>query len=210
MIPKVSIITAAWMRPWGLLGALRSAQAQTLREHEHIVVGDGCPEAERVVKAAGDDRTVYVGLPERVGDWGVTPLLEGLKVARAPWIAVLADDNVWRPRFLERLYAVAEKNRDAAFIYGCREVRAKNGDLKDHPQYYDEDRPRWNGIDLGEAIYSRAALDRFGPWRWEGDKCYDWQWFERVMEAGGKWIHVPDCFEFIFYEDHLRARLGGR
>jgi len=201
--PKVSILTTTYARPWGLLAAMRCVQAQTFRDIEHVIVADHCPHADDVVRELRDDRTRYLNLERNANDLGVTPLNTALSLARGDWIAVLADDNLFAPDWVETLYEAAKDRPDVAFVYGCCEVRHKEGKMKDYPVFRDEPYPHWQGIDLGECLYRREVFDKYGPWEFLKDGgpnySYDWAKIEEFLRGGEKWVHVPRAFGFVFY-----------
>ena len=203
--PKISVLTSTFNRPFGLLAAMRRVEAQTFRDFEQIVIADHCPEAQRVYDHEQTERTRFVNLPENHNDLGVTPLNEGLKLARGEWIAVLADDNLIAREHLARLHEVAEKNPDAGLIWGCCELRHKAGKQRGFPQFRDEPWLTWRGVDLGECLYHRTMFEKYGPWEYASNYSFDWQKIEQIKLGGEKCVHVPDCHTFIFYvdDDHL-------
>ena len=205
MQPAISVVTATYKRPWGLLAALRCVQAQSFQDTEHIIVADHCPEAERVVKAAGDNKTIFFNLAENSNDLGVTPANTGAGMAAGEWVAVLADDNLWHRDWLASLYGVAkDAPEDVGIVYGCREVRKKNGSMKGYPKFTTEPWPHWQGIDLGECLYRRSCFEEHGAWvrdhKGRKNYSYDWELIERWMRNGVKWVHVPNAWDFVFYD----------
>lgn len=207
--PKVSVLTATYNRPYGLLGAIRSVQAQTFKDYEHIVVGDHCPAADRVTEAVDDKRIVYRNLEKNNNDLGVTPLNIAFGMARAEWIAVLADDNLWKPDHLERLYQGVLEHPNVAFCYGSCEVRHKTGRSQGYPIFRDSKWPAWKAIDLGESLYNKKIVEHYGLWSQDkGSYSYDWGLYEAMIRGGEKWHHVPRCFTFCFYVEDEAVKLG--
>jgi len=90
----VSVVIPTLSRPDLVNRAVHSALAQTVKEIEVIVVVDGPDDATHsVLKEIGDPRLRVLGLPERGG----APIARnaGVSEARAPWVALLDDDDEW-------------------------------------------------------------------------------------------------------------------
>jgi glycosyltransferase involved in cell wall biosynthesis len=96
--PLVSVIIPAFKPVW-LDEALESVRRQTLPAYEIIVVDDGSPEP---VKPARSDDIILVR-HANAGPGGARN--RGVAIGRAPWIAFLDSDDVWRPTKLEKQLA---------------------------------------------------------------------------------------------------------
>lgn len=127
--PLVSIVIPTYENHEGLrTRAVPSALAQSYANVEVVVVGDAAPdETEQALTSLGDARVRYENLerrgpyPEdREGLWftgGIPPLNRALELAGGAWIAVLNDDDAFRPRMVESLLALARERR-AEVAYG--------------------------------------------------------------------------------------------
>ena len=94
--PEVSVVIPTRSRPDLVLRAVRSVLRQTMTNFEVVVVIDGPdPETEAVLDALGDPRVRSVPLPESTG--APTARNIGVREARAPWTALLDDDDEWLP-----------------------------------------------------------------------------------------------------------------
>ena len=128
MTPRVSVVVPTHARPQLVRRAVDSALAQSLAEIEVIVVVDGHDPATLDVLRAIDDRRVRVHV-EAVAGGQAAAINHGVRRARAPWTALLDDDDEWRPRKLETQLAVAEASPHASPVVGCRFVaRSASGD----------------------------------------------------------------------------------
>jgi hypothetical protein len=136
--PLVTIAIPTYANARGLLErSLPSALAQTHRNIEIVVVGDGSPpDVEQTVRKFSDRRIRFLNL-ERRGPYpddpdalwyvaGTMPLNEALRVARGQWIAVLNDDDEFRPDHVERLVALARERR-AEVAYGRLAMHKPDG-----------------------------------------------------------------------------------
>jgi glycosyltransferase involved in cell wall biosynthesis len=97
--PSVSVVIPTRNRPVLVTRALRSVLAQTLDDIEVIVVVDGPDDATcDTLAAIGDNRLRVVALPESAGAPNARNV--GVREARAPWTALLDDDDEWLPEKL--------------------------------------------------------------------------------------------------------------
>jgi glycosyltransferase involved in cell wall biosynthesis len=98
--PQVSVVIPTRSRPELVPRAVRSALAQTVTDIEVIVVVDGPDEATRPALAdqLTDPRLRLVELP--VSGGGPAARNTGVAHARAPWVALLDDDDEWLPEKL--------------------------------------------------------------------------------------------------------------
>ncbi|MFY1578915.1 glycosyltransferase family 2 protein [Verrucosispora sp. WMMD703] len=94
--PKVSVVIPTFARPELVSRAVRSALAQTVTDIEVIVVVDG-PDEEtgKALAEIGDPRLRVVELPGKGG--APNARNTGVREARAPWTALLDDDDEWLP-----------------------------------------------------------------------------------------------------------------
>jgi Glycosyl transferase family 2 len=121
--PLVSIVIPTYENVEGLrTRSIPSALAQTYANVEVVVVGDAAPDATAEVLAGfGDPRVRYENLErrgpypeEREALWhvaGIPPLNRGFELSRGSWLAVLNDDDAYRPQMVETLLALAREQR---------------------------------------------------------------------------------------------------
>ncbi len=108
--PLVSVIIATYNWSSVLRYAISSALAQTLRDFEVIVVGDGCTDDSEQVVASFRKRSLrWCNLPENTGGQA-TPNNTGLAMARGKYAAYLSHDDLWMPHHLERLVDAIESS----------------------------------------------------------------------------------------------------
>lgn len=118
--PAVSVVIPTFRRPALVVEAARSALAQTLAAIEVVVVvdGEGCDGTAEALGALDDPRLVVLRPGRQLGNAGARN--HGIAAARAPWIALLDDDDLWMPDKLERQMAEAGAS-DARFpVVSCR------------------------------------------------------------------------------------------
>jgi glycosyltransferase involved in cell wall biosynthesis len=112
--PRVSVLIGCWNNADTLERAARSILDQTVRDIELIVVDDGSTDdTPAVVDGLGDPRVRRLALPHM----GISRSLnEGLREARAPFVAIQDADDWSEPERLERQLAVLEARPDVAVV----------------------------------------------------------------------------------------------
>lgn len=117
--PKISVVIPTYKRPDLVLVAIASAGQQSFRDIEIIVAVDGAePATLSALEGVDEPRLRILPLEPRRGNAGARNA--GIAAARAPWIALLDDDDSWKPQKLERQIEVALA-ADAAFpVVSCR------------------------------------------------------------------------------------------
>jgi glycosyltransferase involved in cell wall biosynthesis len=115
--PRVTVLIGCWNNADTLERAARSILDQTLRELELIVVDDGSTDdTPAVVESLGDERARRLALSHM----GISRSLnEGLRAARAPFVAIQDADDWSEPERLERQVAVLDRRPEVAVV-GCR------------------------------------------------------------------------------------------
>jgi glycosyltransferase involved in cell wall biosynthesis len=117
--PDVSVVIPTFSRPELVTRAVRSALAQTVHDIEVIVVIDGPDDATRAALATiTDARLRVVALPQRGGAPNARNV--GVREARAPWTALLDDDDEWLPHKLAVQLDLANGARVPMPIVGSR------------------------------------------------------------------------------------------
>ena len=95
-LPEVSVVIPTRNRPHLVTRAVRSVLDQTVPDVEVIVVIDGPDDdTPKALAEIGDPRVRPIALPERGGAPNARNV--GVREARAPWTALLDDDDEWLP-----------------------------------------------------------------------------------------------------------------
>ncbi len=107
---KFSITIPAYKRTY-LKEAIDSCLAQTYQDFELIIVNDASPEdLDSIVNLYSDERIRYfknetnIGGKDLVASWN-----KCLSLARGEYFALLCDDDLYEPTFLEELFKLANK-----------------------------------------------------------------------------------------------------
>ena len=113
--PAFSVIIPAYNTAPFIAATLASVLAQTVTDHEIIVINDGSPDTPELEKAIAPfrDRIHYI-VQENRGLSGARNT--GIAAARADLIALLDSDDVWEPEYLEHQLEVLQ-NGDFDVVY---------------------------------------------------------------------------------------------
>jgi glycosyltransferase involved in cell wall biosynthesis len=118
MTPAVSVCVPTYDHAAFLGQTIASVLAQSLRDFELIVVDDGSTDdTPAVVARFGDPRIAFVRNDRNVGaaaNWN-----RAVRLARAPYVKLLCDDDVLYPTCLERQAAVLADARHAGVELVC-------------------------------------------------------------------------------------------
>jgi glycosyltransferase involved in cell wall biosynthesis/Flp pilus assembly protein TadD len=113
--PLVSVITPTYNRPERLLRAVKSVLDQTFQNFEIIVVNDGGPDLEHLLRPLNRKRNIvylnHGGNRERSAARN-----SGIKLARGKYLAYLDDDDLFYPDHLQTLVGLLE-NSDYQVAY---------------------------------------------------------------------------------------------
>ncbi len=223
--PQVSVVIPTLHRPELLTQrALRSALAQTLRDIEVIVVVDGPdPATEAALRAVDDARLRVLALPRNVGPSEARNL--GVDAARAPWVALLDDDDEWAPEKLERQLAAATTSACARPVVVCRyRLPHPDGERLEPPRFpqagerlgdYLMARRRWLERDhtlMSSVLFAPRALFREVPFRTAARSHEDWDWLIRVTDLPGVQVEgLPEHLAtYTFHEARPHVGSAGR
>ena len=176
--PVVSVVVVNWNRRDLLAACLESLRAQTWQDFEIIVVDNGSSDGSADWVAREWPGAVLIRNPDNRGFCGANN--QGIRLARAPWVALLNNDAEAEPRWLEALLEAGEQSPDIGMV-ACKIVSHDDPRVIDkvgHLIYPDgQNRGRGSGaIDRGQfdrveevawpdgaaAIYRKAMLDEIG------------------------------------------------
>ncbi|MFK7921324.1 MAG: glycosyltransferase family 2 protein [Bacteroidia bacterium] len=116
--PKVTVVIPTYKRTAYLEKALISVSGQTFADFEVLVVNDFPPfkdTVDEVVAKVNDDRIRVIHHVQNGGE--SQSRNSALAEARGEIIALLDDDDVWKPQFLERSVAVHDANPNVGIVY---------------------------------------------------------------------------------------------
>lgn len=192
---KVDVGIPAFKRPHLLVEAIESVLAQTLAEFR-LTISDNGPGGGEVEDAVApyrsDPRVSYVATGGVAQHANLTSLIQ---TGDAPYVALLHDDDVWQPEFLERHVAFLEAHPD------CGPVFSNSYEMDEHGR-----RTRDRVLPLREGLYSS---EEFLPVLYEGNPVAPPTLLVRrsAYEAVGPWF-TADLRRYFDYE--MLFRLAAR
>jgi glycosyltransferase involved in cell wall biosynthesis len=213
--PLVSVTIATVGRPELLrTRSLPSVLGQTYRDLEVVVVGDAAgAETEEAAASFGDERVRYSNLsrrenlPDRRHRWlvGSTHARnEAMRLARGQWVMAFDDDDELHPDAVERLLALARRER-AEVAYG-----RFRGHWSDQVLEAGEFPPRRGEFSWGPAIY-HAGL-RFLTREFAAgylDAPGDWYLAERMLRIGVRFAMLDEIVLEVYPSEHSYATGDG-
>ena len=198
-MPTISVVISTYNRAALLTQrCLPSVAAQTFRDYEIIVCGDGPqPETKAALLGFLDAPVTFVELPQRQQypedpgqAWcvlGLEARNKAMDLATGEWLAPLDDDDSWSPRHLELLLArQAESNADV--VYSRSEATWADG----HKSFYGAWPPRHFAFCSGSEIIRREMGYRFDPKCIERGLPEDGDMIDRMVTDGRKFAMIQD------------------
>ncbi len=211
---RFTVVIPSYRRPQFLVEALRSVLAQSHSDWELWVL-DNCSQdgTEDIVRGFADKRINYICHPRNIGlhlNWKAA-----LTAGCDEWIAMLEDDNIWKPTHLETAWKTIRAHGQSVDLVasGCRAF----GDNNDWPMAAPylrgrTDTIRWvpNSENITELLWGtpvmastvvvrRTALANIDwgheTWPW----CHDfWLWAQVILSKG----FAYDPVETMLYRYH--------
>jgi glycosyltransferase involved in cell wall biosynthesis len=174
--PAVSIVTSTYNRAEVIRAGIESVLAQNFRNWEMCIVGDCTPDdTAGTVASYRDPRLRFYNLPEKSppGSHGAIAKNHAIfQMARAPYIAYLDDDDLYRPNYVSTMMGYMHAHPEAVFAYcRCMYRDKKTGRrVWGNPfqrflhGYSREKLLRYNFIDTDCVVHKKAILDEVGGW----------------------------------------------
>lgn len=188
--PKVGVCIPTYNRAGYLREAIDSVLAQSYQDYELLVVDNASTDhTSRVVGSYNDPRISYhrnesnIGM---VGNWN-----RCLELAKGEYVAILHDDDLWLPRFLERTIAVLDLHPGVGFIHTARYNTNGDGSRRRLRRPWSEDiveagRVHFEKLMLrcevscSTVVVRRSVYSRLGHYDERLDYCPDWEMWLRI------------------------------
>jgi len=176
--------------------AIESILAQTIKDFELIIVNDASPNPiTDIVKKYNDPRIKYFINEQNIG--GLDPVSNWnkcLSYAQGDYFALLCDDDIYEPTFLEKMLYLAELYPDCnVFKSGVSEINEKNEVVNSYPES-----PNWEScVDYIRAVYARIRKQTISEWFFRRQHMINCGGYENVpMAWGADYLSI-----FIFSKD---------
>jgi len=118
MKPKISIITSTYWRPDLLSRCIQSVQRSTMRDYEHIIIGDHDPFPKAVYEEySEDDRIKYYEVPGPYKyNLGAAAFRVGRAKATSDYICYALDDDLAHTNHLQVHYDIFKSTNNEASL----------------------------------------------------------------------------------------------
>jgi len=194
---KVSVIIPTYNRCRLLAETLTSVCRQTWHDHEIIVVDDGSVDGTRRLVAASSDQLVY----HHIQHAGASAARNaGLDIAGGEYIAFLDSDDLWKPRFLERMMAALDAAPVAGFVY-CDYATFDAHGMVQRAYLPPQHKQRGNlftqlletdFISTGALLIRRRCFHRIGRFDPDLEIAHDWDlWLRLAREFDAEYVDEP-------------------
>jgi GT2 family glycosyltransferase len=204
---QISVVVRTKDRPQILERALYSLSNQTFLDLQVVVVNDGIQDVAAVAARVEDRLDVtYIHNSRSLGR--TASINEGLRHAKAPWIAYLDDDDILYPWHFEALLSAAKDGSQVVYADYNRALFGASADAiatriqPVTPWTYDRTELLvQNYLPINSYMHSRDALDHCGEWNETFDRLED---YEFLLRLSGLYAfrHVPKVTsEYRFYVD---------
>lgn len=214
--PDITIITATYHRPDLLARCIKSVQASTFKNYEHIVVSDHCPKARQVYELFSDDKRIkfFENPPPHYPNHGERAHNLGIEKATSDYICYVTDDNIILPNHLERIHHhLTSGNGDVVFLR-THMVRIGRGNgmvqkivarslLKDlEPEkHVPQDLTGIYSKDMSQMGHTKEIISRCGPWK-PTHECpggIEDNEFMKRLEAAASNVINEEVYSNIYY-----------
>lgn len=210
----VTVVIPTYKRTAYLKVALESVIRQTYSHFECLVVNDSPPFREKVdevVASIGDERIRVIHNPQNGGE--SFSRNNAIRAAKGEIIALLDDDDYWKPGFLQQHVTKHEANPDLGIVY-CGYVKFWDDELLGTREYFaDQTPPR----DMYQAMLSgkfvlasssivsirRSCFEDCGTFDSALPSFADWDMWVRIAQKY-PFGNIPESL--TYYRHHLGER----
>ena len=174
---KFSIVTPSYNQAEFIADTLKSVQAQSYTDVEHIVIdGGSSDETDKVVRKFRNDLKVYLSEKD---DGQTDAINKGFRYADGDIYAYLNSDDYYLGHTLEVVAKAFQENPDIDIIYGdCVFVDREGQFLRYFSEISDFDKDRLlsntNHIMQPATFWRRSVFDKFGPFDKTLHFGFDW------------------------------------
>ncbi len=202
--PTISVIMPAYQAEAFIANSIRSAQQQTLRPLEILVVDDGSKDNTAEVAAACGD---LVRVIRQANGGPASARNTGAREARGEWLAFLDADDGWVPNKLER--QVAHIDDSITLLYACSTLD-ENTQLVPDDQTFDD---LWirNTVPTSSVLVRKRDFDAVGGF--DEDRSImaveDYNLWLRLRHRGFQFRVVRErLFEYTPAPNNLSGQFG--
>lgn len=193
--PKITIITPTWKRPIEIIDrCIRSVNAQSFKDWEHIICSDGFEEnVKTFVEQENEPRRIYKSLCKHEGIYANNVRQACLKISKGEYILFLDDDNIIFPHYLEKMIKALENTKENIGFSVCRIIHL--GPLssahREPPTILTGIPVVVQNIDTLQVVVKKQALNSIGGWNTTQGYLADGYTFQDLAKKY-EYIEVPE------------------
>lgn len=189
--PLFSILLPTHNRADVMGFSIKSVLAQSVKNFELLVVGDGCTDStDKIVKdfVKEDSRVRWFSFPKGKG-FGYEHRNVVLKMARGKYLAFAAHDDIWFPDHLEKFVQFFESNKDCEFAYSRPLWIHSDGTLIPSSFNIQNEISRkvflksHNEIPAHCVIHSKKSAENLGFLNTKLKQAADWDLWKRIIRT---------------------------
>lgn len=199
-VPRITIVTPSFNQALYLEATIHSVLDQNYPNLEYIVIDGGSTDGSQDILRRYADRLTY-WVSEK--DGGQTDAInKGMARATGELRAYLNSDDVYLPRALQRVVRAYRENPGADLIHGdCRLIDSEGrtiGRRRASITRFDEIVDLWGvwwkhrNFVQPEVFWTKRIADKVGPFRTELYMVMDYEYWARVLRAGGRVVAVEE------------------
>jgi GT2 family glycosyltransferase len=194
---RITVSMPCYGRPIRTMRAIQCILNQTIPDYEALIVGDKCPNIQRILDnienlpeigiCPVESSFVIENLSQNYGGWGYHITNMNIQRAKGDYFVFMANDDVIEPNhFEERLKYIEDSEYD--FVYFNTRVRP-DGFYTRIPQL------ELGRIGHSELIIRTEFLKKMPPH--EAIYGHDWNLIDAMMKAGAKYRYVDSTPTYV-------------
>lgn len=199
-VPRITVVTPSFNQALYLEATIRSVLDQNYPNLEYIVIDGGSTDGSTDILHRYSDYLTY-WVSEK--DQGQTDAInKGMARATGELRAYLNSDDVYLPGALERVAHAYREDPEADLIHGDCRVIDENGRTTGRRRAsitrFDEIVDIWGvwwkqrNFVQPEVFWTKRIADKVGPFRTELYMVMDYEYWTRVLRAGGRVVAVEE------------------
>ena len=189
--PKVTVVIACYNATRTLQNTIESVQAQTLTDWELIIVNDGSTDGSLAMAQDNAKQDARIHVLDQINQGPSPARNKGVSHAKAPIIAFLDSDDLWRSDHLAKNLAVLEGNSEIGVSYGGCEFLGHDGAMTGDKSHLStvilepEEILAANPTTTCSAlVFRKEVYEAAGGLRDDMKFAEDQEWLFRVMMSG--------------------------
>ncbi len=186
--------------------AIESVLAQSFPDFEFLIIKDGVePPVESIIDSYGDERIRTIKLPFNLGASAASNT--ALRVARAPYLAMMDSDDVAMPERFARQYDFMECNPDVT-VCGSNFIKLLDDGQRFHCTYPETDaliKARMLLVDSAihnPTVMCRTEFVRKNRLQYDANfpRNHDYRFYVEMMRNGASFYCIQE--ELLLYRRH--------